>query len=252
MQALNEASWIFPRGDQLWVEAEATTGRKTVEVSLRQALVAPSELPLSILQYVIRTKEPVISDDALREKPFSADEYVASRRVRSVLCLPLIKQAKLVGVLYLENNVAASVFTPARVTLLKLLASQAAVSLENTRLYSDLQERETKVRRLVDFDIIGIYIWDFQGRIIDANDAFLDIVGYSREELMSGRLQYPALTPPEWNEVSEQARAVVKTTGTARVFEKEYLRKDGTRVPIFSAGRPSARDKSRASPSCSI
>ena len=63
----------------------------------------------------------MISDDASREKPFSADEYVASRRVRSVLCLPLIKQAKLVGVLYLENNVAASVFTPARIAVLKLL-----------------------------------------------------------------------------------------------------------------------------------
>ena len=148
---------ILPRGDQLWVEAEATTGVNTVEVSLRQALVAPSELPLSILQYVIRTQEPVIADDASREKPFSADEYVASRRVRSVLCLPLIKQAKLVGVLYLENNVAASVFTPARIALLKLLASQAAISLENTRLYSDLQQREAKVRRLVDSNIIGIY-----------------------------------------------------------------------------------------------
>ena len=227
---------ILPRGDQLWVEAEATTGVNTVEVSLRQALVAPSELPLSILQYVIRTQEPVIADDASREKPFSADEYVASRRVRSVLCLPLIKQAKLVGVLYLENNVAGSVFTPARIALLKLLASQAAISLENTRLYSDLQQREAKVRRLVDSNIIGIYIWDFQGRILDANEAFLDIVGYSRDDLISGRLQYPGLTPREWNDVSEQARAVVKTTGTAKVFEKEYLRKDGTRVPILLAG----------------
>ncbi len=77
---------ILPRGDELWVEAEATTGRKTVEVNLRQALVASSELPLSILQYAVRTQEPVVSDDASREKPFSADEYVASRRVRSVLC----------------------------------------------------------------------------------------------------------------------------------------------------------------------
>ena len=127
---------ILPRGDQLWVEAQATTGLKTVEVDLRRALVAPSELPLSILQYVIRTQEPVIADDASREKPFSADEYVASRRVRSVLCLPLIKQAKLVGVLYLENNVAASVFTPARIAVLKLLASQAAISLENAQLYA--------------------------------------------------------------------------------------------------------------------
>ena len=187
---------ILPRGDQLWVEAEAAIGVNTVEVSLRQALVAPSDLPLSILQYVVRTQEPVIADNASGEKPFSADEYVASRRVRSVLCLPLIKQAKLVGVLYLENNVAGSVFTPARIALLKLLASQAAISLENTRLYSDLQQREAKVRRLVNSNIIGIYIWDFQGRILDANDAFLDIVGYSREESRLRSLAIPRADAP--------------------------------------------------------
>jgi GAF domain-containing protein len=139
---------ILPRGDQLWVEAEATTGRKMVEVNLRQAPVTPSDLPLSILQYVVRTQEPVISDDASREELFSANEYVASRHVRSVLCLPLINQAKLVGLLYLENNVAASVFTPARIAVLKLLASQAAISLENARLYSELTMSEERWRNL--------------------------------------------------------------------------------------------------------
>jgi GAF domain-containing protein len=139
---------ILPRGDQLWVEAEATTGHKTVEVNLRHALVAPSELPVSILQYAIRTQEPVVSDDASREKLFLADEYVASRHVRSVLSLPLIKQAKLVGVLYIEKKKAASVFTPARISVLKLLTSQAAISLENARLYGELMMSEERWRKL--------------------------------------------------------------------------------------------------------
>ena len=132
----------------------------------------------------------------------------------------MINQSKLIGVLYLENNLAPHVFTSARIAVLKLLASQAAISLENTRLYRDVVEREAKIRRLVDANIIGIYIWDFQGRIIDANEAFLDMVGYSREDLISGRLYYSGLTPSEWNDVSERARGVVKTTGTAKVFEK--------------------------------
>ena len=163
---------ILPRGDQLWVEAEVTTGLKTVEVNLRQALVAPSELPLSILQYVIRTQEPVIADDASREKPFSADEYVASRRVRSVLCLPLIKQAKLVGVLYLENNVAGSVFTPARIALLKLLASQAAISLENARLYGELTMSEERWRKLFESVPVGVGLIGSHRRYIATNPAF--------------------------------------------------------------------------------
>src|SRR5215831_18893957 len=102
----------------------------------------------------------------------------------------MVKQSKLIGLLYLENNLASHVFTPARISVLEVLASQAAISLENTRLYADLQEREAKVRRLVDSNILGIIIWDVQGRIIEANDAFLDIVGYTRDDLVTGTLRW--------------------------------------------------------------
>ena len=114
---------------------------------------------------------------------------------RSILCLPLINQAKLVGVLYLENSLAPRVFAPARIPVLKLLASQAAISLENTDLYRKLAEREARIRRMIDADIIGIFIWNFDGRILEANDAFLRIVGYEREDLLSGRLSWRDMTP---------------------------------------------------------
>ena len=140
---------LFP-GDEPQIEAEATTGRGQVEVTLRQTAVSPAELPESVLHYVIRTRESVILDDASAQNPFSADEYICQKRARSVLCLPLVKQAKLIGVLYLENNLASHVFTPARISVLELLASQAAISLENARLYNDLGEREARIRRLVD------------------------------------------------------------------------------------------------------
>ena len=93
-----------------------------------------------------------------------------------MLCLPLLKQTRLLGVLYLENRLTPHAFTPARMAVLKLLASGAAMSLENTRLYSDLQEREARVRRLVDSNIVGVLIWSFDGRILEANDAFLDML----------------------------------------------------------------------------
>ena len=96
--------------------------------------MTPAELPESLLHTVIRTRESVILDDASAANPFSADEYLRQKRARSVLCLPLVKQAKLIGVLYLENNLTPHVFTPARLAVLKLLASQAAISLENARL----------------------------------------------------------------------------------------------------------------------
>jgi GAF domain-containing protein len=167
------------------VEAEAITGRKTVEVNLRPALVAPSELPVSILQYVIRTQEPVISDDASKEKPFSTDKYVTSKHVRSVLCLPLINRTKLVGVLYIENNVAASVFTPARTAVLKLLASQAAISRENARLYGELMMSEERWRRLFESVPVGVALLGSDRRYVAANPALQKMTGYSEAELCS-------------------------------------------------------------------
>jgi PAS domain S-box-containing protein len=225
---------LFP-GDEPRIAAEATTGRGQVEVTLRQTAASPAELPESVLHTVIRTRESVILDDALAQNPFSADEYICQKRARSVLCLPLVKQAKLIGVLYLENNLASHVFTPARISVLELLASQAAISLENARLYNDLQEREARIRRLVDSNIVGIVFWDVQGRIIDANQAFLDIVGYAQEDLVSGRLRWTELTPAEWRDADEQIIAELKAVGTLHPREKEYFRKDGSRVPVLVA-----------------
>jgi PAS domain S-box-containing protein len=124
-------------------------------------------------------------------------------------------------------------FTPERIAVLDLLAAQAAISLENTRLYSDLQEREAKVRRLIDSNIIGIYIVDLEGLITEANEAFLHMVGYNRDDLVSGRLHWTALTPDGWRDTTERAVAELRVAGSVKPFEKEYLRKDGTRVPVL-------------------
>jgi PAS domain S-box-containing protein len=223
---------LFP-GDEPRIAAEATTGRDQVEVTQRQTAVSPAELPESVLHYVIRTRESVILDDALVRNPFSADEYICQKSARSVLCLPLVKQAKLIGVLYLENNLAPRVFTPARISVLELVASQAAISLENARLYKDLGEREARIRRLVDANIIGMMIWSVDGQIIEANEAFLGMLGYSSEDLISGRLQRKELTPAEWHDADDKALARLRATGTIQPREKEFFRKDGSRIPAL-------------------
>jgi PAS domain S-box-containing protein len=227
---------ILPRDDELRIEAEATTSGDTVVVRLREASVAAAELPDSIVRYVARTQESVILNDASAQNPFSEDTYIRQHHARSVLCLPLLKQAKLIGVLYLENNLTLHVFTPARMAVLKLLASEAAVSLENTRLYSELIEREARIRRLVEANIIGIFIWNLEGELIEANEALLHMVEYSREDLVSGRVRWTELTPREWRHADERAIAEIKATGTFQPYEKEYLRKDGGRVPVLIGG----------------
>ncbi len=134
--------FVLLRGDERQIEAEARTAQGKIEVTLRQAAVTPSELPESILQYVIRTRESVILDDASVKNLFSEDDYVREKRPKAVFCLPVIKQAKLIGALYLENNLTPGAFTSDRITVLKLLCVQAAISLENSLLYSDLQRSE--------------------------------------------------------------------------------------------------------------
>jgi PAS domain S-box-containing protein len=224
---------ILSRAPEQRIAAEATTSSDTVIVQLREETVTAAMLPESVLHYALRTQESVILDDAAAQNPFSADPYVQQHHARSILCLPLLNQAKLVGVLYLENNLTPRVFAPARIAVLKLLASQAAISLENSRLYGGLQDREAKIRRLVDANIIGINIRDLEGRIFEANDAFLGIVGYDREDLVSGRLRWTDLTPPEWRDHDKRAIEELKMAGTSQPYEKEYFRRDGGRVPVL-------------------
>jgi PAS domain S-box-containing protein len=227
---------LLPQAEELRIEAEASTSHDAVQVWLHQAPATSAELPESVLRYVVRTHESVILDDALTSNPFSTDDYLLRTRPRSVLCLPLLKQTRLAGALYLENNLSSHVFNPARTAVLQLLASQAAISLENTRLYRDLEEREAKIRRLVDANIVGIVIWNLAGEIIEANEAFLQMVGYSRGDLLSGSLRWTDLTPGNWRDRDERAIAELQATGILQPFEKEYFRKGGDRVPVLIGG----------------
>jgi PAS domain S-box-containing protein len=224
---------IFTKPDGLKVAAEATTGSDMVAVRLRDDRVAGDALPQSILNYVQQTQETIALDDAAGSV-FAADPYFRDRLARSILCLPLTNRGKLVGILYLENNlVTRGVMPSARIPILTLLASQAAIALEHTHLYRELAERERRIRRLVDSNIVGIFTWDLDGRLFEANDAFLRIVGYERDDLLAGRLQWDEMTPPEWRERTAQALDELRITGTVQPYEKEYFRKDGSRVPVL-------------------
>jgi PAS domain S-box-containing protein len=226
---------IVPRGDELKIEAEATTSREDVIVH-RPDGAHTTELPESLVRYVMRTQDTMILEDASSQNSFPADPYIIERRVRSILSLPLINQGKLISILYLENNLTPHAFTPGRVTVLKLLASQAAISLENTRLYRDLEEREAKIRRLVEANVVGVVMWTLDGAIIGANEAFLHMVQYGREDLASGHVRWAELTPAEWRDCDERAIADLNATGIFQPFEKEFFRKNGSRVPVLLAG----------------
>jgi predicted ATPase/signal transduction histidine kinase len=150
---------ILLHGDEPHIEAEATTNGGRLEVVLRREPVTARDLPPSALQYVLRTQGRLVLDDALAEGLDPRDEYVARARPRSVLCLPIFKLTKVIGALYLENNLTTRAFMADRVRVLDFLASQAAIALENARLYSELQRSEALLKQAQHLSSTGSFYW---------------------------------------------------------------------------------------------
>jgi PAS domain S-box-containing protein len=187
---------ILPDGECQRVVAEATTGDQGTAVRLVSECPTPSTLSGSILTHVLGTREDVLLDDASVENPYSADPYITRSHVRCVLCLPLVKPGRLIGVLYLEHSLASQVFTPARIAVLRLLASQAATSLENARLYADLQASENHLRLAV--DTIPVIVGRIHGSgsgIEFFNKRWHDYIGETSEE--STEAQWMAVVHPD-------------------------------------------------------
>jgi PAS domain S-box-containing protein len=228
---------ILTHGEELRIAAEARTGRDGVEVELQDALVTPSSLPDSLLHYVIRTQESVILDDASTQNLFSQDEYVRQRHLRSVLCLPMVKQVKLMGLLYLENSLAPRVFTPKRLAMLEMLASQAAISLDHARLYADLgrlnaalRTSEERLQDIIDNTTAVIFVKDLDLHYLLVNREFERRHQVQRDQFR-GKTDFDILP----SEVAEAVRAndrQVIEAGVPIQFEETVSSAEGERSHV--------------------
>ncbi|WP_437587270.1 AAA family ATPase [Sorangium sp. So ce1000] len=138
---------LLDRGGQLFVEATFGVSPKVLEVGPSRALGAGAELCQSVALFVARTREPVVVNDARQDGRFAADPHLAAGGVQSILCLPLVYQDRPIGLLYLENKTASAAFHAARVELLELVSSQAAIAIENARLLAEVREANETVRQ---------------------------------------------------------------------------------------------------------
>ncbi len=167
------------------------------------------------------------------------------------LLVPFYVNGKAVGTIWAIAHTNHRNFDAEDLRLLESLgrfasaAYQAVASIDDLKFQVAAREKaeaalqklakglQAKVRRLVEANIIGIVIWNLQGQIIEANEAFLRMVGYDREDLLSGRVSWREVTPDKWRTADEQALAELAATGVCEPFEKEYFRKDGSRVPVL-------------------
>ncbi|MEG4801629.1 AAA family ATPase [Microcoleus sp. ARI1-B5] len=135
---------ILLKGENLVIETTAVLGEKTTDnqAAVRRALPVESsqDVPTSIINYVSRTQETVVIDDAIAQTSLASDAYIQKQKPKSLLCTPIVNQGKLIGILSLENRLTQGVFTSDRLQVIELLAAQAAISLENAQLYSQLED----------------------------------------------------------------------------------------------------------------
>ncbi len=132
---------LLERGGQVQVVARASVDQEEVALTDAIPFEDSPDLPGSLIQYAIRTYEHVVLRDAAREGNFTSDPYILRAQPKSLFCLPMLSQGALTGVLYLENNLTTDAFTTDRIEVLELLASQAAISLENATMYSELEDK---------------------------------------------------------------------------------------------------------------
>ncbi|MBW4567237.1 MAG: AAA family ATPase [Tolypothrix carrinoi HA7290-LM1] len=164
---------------------ELIEGAQVCATQVLQSTPIANRLPESIIHYVIRTHKSVILNDATHEGNFINDPYIQHHQTQSVFCLPLLNQSKLIGVLYLENQLATGAFTPERFSegdatrtqLLNLLSTQAAIAIENAKLYSKLRASESQINQFLEAVPVGVGVLDATGRPYYVNQRGIQLLG---------------------------------------------------------------------------
>jgi PAS domain S-box-containing protein len=212
-------------------------------IPLAQAAAGPAPLlPSTIVNYVARTHDSVVLNNAAGEGGFANDSYIASRQPRSILCVPLLNQSRLAGILYLENNLTSDAFTTDRIEILRLLSAQIAISVENASLYTNLERSEKKYRTLFEDSKDTIFITTPDGMILDINPAGSALLGYSRAELMAMNAQQLYVA----GENREHFILAMQQYGQVRDFEVKFRRRDNTQIECLITA--TAREATSSSP----
>ncbi|MDF5714603.1 MAG: PAS domain-containing protein [Rhizonema sp. NSF051] len=201
----NSGQWVIEASGEL----NDGDGENTLTTQVLQSISTANRLPESIINYVLLTHESVILNDATREGNFINEPYIQHNQTQSIFCLPLLNQSKLVGMLYLENQLVTGVFTQERTQVLHLLSALAAIAIENAKLYSKLQKSESKMAQFLEAVPVAIAVLDATGCPYYANQRRIELIGKGVD---------PTVTPNQYADIYQFYRA-----GTDQKYPSEQL-----------------------------
>jgi class 3 adenylate cyclase/GAF domain-containing protein len=168
---------ILSRQGNLMVEAAGGIDQEIVTVLQPIPVGECEQMAQAIVNYVARTQETVVLNNATQAGNFTNDPYIKEFQPLSILCVPLINQNKLISIIYLENNLTSGAFTPERVEILQLLSGQVAIAIENAKLYAEVRENESRLAQFLDAMPVGVGILDASGNPCYTNRVARELLG---------------------------------------------------------------------------
>ncbi|WP_333130820.1 AAA family ATPase, partial [Microcoleus sp. Pol11C3] len=242
---------ILSTQEKLLIEAEGTIDDDLVTVLQSIPVETCQKLSSAIVNYVIRTQESVVLDDAARSGQFTNDPYIRKNQPKSILCVPLINQSQIVSIVYLENNLTAGAFTPERVELLKVLSGQAAISIQNSKLYTEVRESENRLTQFLEAIPVGVTVLDASGKPYYINRAAIQLLGKgvipeaSSEQLPEVYQIYQAGTQQEYP--SAQLPTTRALSGESATVDDMEIHQGNKIIPIEAWATPIYDEKDNIS-----
>ena len=228
---------ILESDGRLLVGARGTTEQGSLVVS-PPIPFAEENLSSTIVRHVAESREVIVLDDALKDVRFNDDPHIQSRQSKSILCVPILHKAKMVGIFYLENSLVAGVFTSLKMEMLQIISSQIAISIENAKLFDQVKRAEIKYRSIYENAVEGIFQVSHEGKIVSINPAFARTLGYESEEDMKRSIETVGQDLYVDSSQRQEFSRLLMEDEVVNGFEVEFYRKDRSRVWVSMHARP--------------
>ncbi|MGK7923458.1 MAG: AAA family ATPase [Trichodesmium sp.] len=242
-----ESRWVIE--GQGTINSDEVTILQSIPIEFLDPETSIPILPTTIINYVIRSQENIVLNDATNQGQFINDPYIIAKQSKSILCTPLINQGKLSGIIYLENNLTTAAFTSKRVELLNILSAQAAISIDNSRLYAQVRENESRLNQFLDAVPVGVAIIDASGHPYYLNQIAKKLLakevvsGVTSEQIASTYQLYKISTNQEYP--SHELPITRALQGESLTTEDVYVRQSNKMIPLESFSQPVYDEKGK-------